>query len=96
MGEMTGEMTGMARRRGRWARLLVAPLFASCAVVAAAAFAPRAAAQVPFPEETDFHNTTYVGDEPEPARLAFYRAQEHLLGERFKECAGFAHHNCIS
>jgi hypothetical protein len=37
---------------------------------------------VPFPEEIDFHNTTYVGDEPESARLALYRAEEHRKAER--------------
>ncbi len=47
--------------------------------------APPATAQIALPESTDFHNTTDVGDEPEVARLAFYRAEEHLTAGRAKE-----------
>jgi len=64
----------MARRSVRSA------VAASCLLLA-----PRLAAQVPFPEEAGFHNTTYVGDEPEAARLAFYRAEEHRLAGRERE-----------
>jgi hypothetical protein len=43
-----------------------------------------AAAQATLPEALDFSNSTDVGDEPEAARLAFYRAEEHLAAGRAK------------
>jgi hypothetical protein len=55
------------------------------AALAAATFVAPARAQISFPEETDFHNTTFVGAEPETARLAFYRAQEQLQASKPKE-----------
>lgn len=44
-----------------------------------------APAQFALPESLDFSNSTDVGDEPEAARLAFYRAEEHLAGGRARE-----------
>src|SRR5882672_12892612 len=49
--------------------------------------APLASAQLVLPEGDDFLNTTFVGDEPEVARLAFYKAEE-LLGARQPKEAG--------
>ncbi len=59
--------------------------FAVVASLLALAVARGAAAQIQLPEENDFHNTTYVGDEPEAARLVFYRAEEHRKAGRSKE-----------
>ncbi|MSR46148.1 MAG: hypothetical protein EXS13_03635 [Planctomycetes bacterium] len=47
--------------------------------------AARAPAQMALPEALDFSNSTEVGDEPETARLAFYRAEEHLAAGRARE-----------
>jgi hypothetical protein len=60
-------------------RLLVAAALSSVALAA------PARAQYQLPEESGFHNATYVGDEPETARLAFYRAEEHKRDGRAKE-----------
>src|SRR5262249_39835547 len=57
-------------------------LLAAAALLASAARAP---APFALPEDRDFHNTTFVGDEPEPARLAFFHAEECLAGARAKE-----------
>ena len=53
-------------------------------VVAALLRAPAASAQL-LREGDDFLNTTFVGDEPETARLAFYKAEELLNGKQPKE-----------
>ncbi|MBM4014403.1 MAG: hypothetical protein FJ293_05495, partial [Planctomycetes bacterium] len=64
------------RRSPAWSRLLALGLLA-------AGGAP-AAAQATLPEALDFSNSTDVGVEPEVARLAFYRAEEHLTAGREK------------
>src|SRR5262245_6878453 len=54
-------------------------------VAAALLLAPAASAQINLPEGDDLLNTTFVGDELEPARLAFYKAEELLNGKQQKE-----------
>jgi hypothetical protein len=66
----------------RTAPLLAASL-AACASVLAAA--PTAAQEIILREGEDFLNTTFVGDEAEAARLAFYRAEEQLGAKQPKE-----------
>jgi len=74
-------------RRRALARAGRAALAAFAALVVVLAAAP-ARAQMPLPEATDFANATDVGDEPEAARLAFYRAEEHLAAGRAREAGG--------
>jgi len=60
---------------------------ASLAAVAFALVAPPSAPaqMIKINEGEDFLNTTFVGDEAETARLAFYRAEELLGGKQAKE-----------
>jgi hypothetical protein len=46
---------------------------------------PWAGAQYRTPEWQSFHNSTYVGEDPEEARVALFRAQEHLEAGRSLE-----------
>jgi len=62
---------------------LRAASLAACASVLAVA--PTAAQEIVLREGEDFLNTTFVGDEAEAARLAFYRAEEQLGAKQPKE-----------
>jgi hypothetical protein len=73
-------MVGPRRRQAVRAAL---PIVVVAALVSVPA-APAASAQL-LQEGDDFLNTTYVGDEPETARLAFYKAEELLNGKQPKE-----------
>lgn len=57
------------------------PIFVASALVRA----PAASAQITLREGEDFLNTTFVGDEPEAARTALYKAEELLNGGQAKE-----------
>jgi hypothetical protein len=72
-------MAGRLRRQAVRAALI-------SAVAAALVRAPAASAQtIVLREGDDFLNTTFVGDEPETARLAFYKAEELLTARQPKE-----------
>jgi hypothetical protein len=55
------------------------------ALVVLLPFASAARAQVAFPEDVDFSNTVFVGEEPDVVRAAFFRADEHRAAGRALE-----------
>ncbi len=62
-------------KRGSWAAALVA------------AWVPLTSAQFRTPEWKSFHNSTFVGAEPEEARAALFTANEHLVAGRHAEAS---------
>lgn len=73
----------LSRRLAR--QLLRRPSLLASAALLLACGAPPLVAQAALPEAVDFANSADVGDEPEAARLAFYRAEEHLTAGRARE-----------